>query len=79
MELHHLKINKFCRFCKNLLDGSERNKKKQTVSEMVRLHFPGLEFDFETEDPQQFPVNICTACYLKCYRWKTGYDKHRGK
>jgi hypothetical protein len=74
MDFHLLKINSFCRFCKELIDIK---RTKGCVSNILNLQNPDLgELDFGNEDPKKFPSHMCSSCYAKCKRWKTAYDKH---
>ena len=80
MELHQLKLNHFCRFCKNLLgDMTGRARGKNSVSHILHEQYPELVFDLNQEDAHQFPDQICSACYGKCNNWKYKYDKHKSK
>ena len=82
MDLHLLKLNKFCRLCKNILGIEEEKKKRNKVSvlEILKLQYPELEdFSFDNEDPNKFPGYICFSCHNKSSKWKADYSKHKNK
>ena len=81
MEFHLLKLNQFCRFCKSVLDESEKSRRKQSVCDVLKLKYPVelADLEFDNEDSHQFPLYMCKLCYNKCGNWKISYDKHKLK
>ena len=78
MDFHLQKLNRFCRFCKNVIADS-RQRKKEAVLETLKLQYPEVNISLEDEDPDQFPLLICGPCFSKCSNWKSNYNKHKIK
>ena len=79
MDIHLPKVNYFCRFCKNLLGERKRNRKKESVLNILKEQYPELGLELHQEDPHQFHSEICAPCWNKCTNWKTANDKHKMK